>query len=56
MKGDMKHREKIVIPTPSHTDDAWNSVKEGESLEADGGKKKGLNKDGKKKMIWLCES
>ena len=33
----------------------WNSAREGESLEVGRGKKKGLNNNGKKRMIWFCE-
>ena len=39
-KGNMG--ENIVIPTTSHTD-AWNSFKEGKSLEMEGKRKRGLN-------------
>ena len=54
MTGDMEYGGGggIVIPTPSHTD-ALNSIKEVESLEVEGVKKKGLNNDGKKRMIWF---
>ena len=41
MIGDLKHDGVILIPNTSHTN-ARNSVKEGESLEVEGGKKKGV--------------
>ena len=49
----MKHGRNFVLPTPSSHTDAWNSVKEGESLEVEGGKIKDLNNIGKKRMIWF---